>query len=147
MLRAAELIANPMTDQVIIGLASYPNETGAGQLGHQLVTEGLAACVTRVPGARSTYVWQGTVQEQAEVLLLIKTTTGRLPTLKARLRELHPYELPELVILPVTDGNEPYLAWVADTVRAGIASQARETAAPPATMSGAAPAPQPEIKP
>jgi len=145
MLRAAERISNPMTEQVIIGLSSYPDETGAGQLGHQLVTEGLAACVTRVPGARSTYAWQGSVQDAAEVLLIIKTTAERLPALKSRLRALHPYEVPELLTLPVTDGNEPYLQWVADTVRAGIASEAR-TAAPPATP-GAAPAPQPEIKP
>jgi len=146
MLRAAERIANPMTEHVIIGLSSYPDETGAERLGHQLVTEGLAACVTRVPGARSTYLWEGSIQDEAEVLLIIKTTAARLPALKSRLQALHPYEVPELVILPVTDGNEPYLAWVAETVRAGIASEAR-TATPPATMPGAAPAPQPEIKP
>lgn len=136
-----------MTQQVIIGLSSYPDETGAARLGHRLVTEGLAACVTRLPAARSTYIWQGSVQEQAEVLLVIKTTAERLPALKARLCELHPYEVPELLVLPVAEGNEPYLQWVADTVRDGSAPPATDPATPPATLPGTAPAPQPEIEP
>jgi periplasmic divalent cation tolerance protein len=61
---------------------------------------------------RSTYFWDGSLQDDEETLLIIKTTAARIPALRDRLRALHPYELPELVVLDVTDGNEGYLDWV-----------------------------------
>ena len=86
-------------------------------------SERLAACVNRLPGVRSTYFWDGRLQDDAEILLIIKTTGRRLPDLTQRLKALHPYELPELVALPVVGGNERYLDWV----RMGVASKAKET--------------------
>jgi periplasmic divalent cation tolerance protein len=69
--------------------------------------------VNRLPGVRSTYRWQGAVHDDPEVLLLIKTTRGRLPALRERLPALHPYELPELIAVEVTQGLPAYLDWVA----------------------------------
>jgi len=76
------------------------------------VGEQLAACVNRVPGISSTYRWQGAVTTEREELLLIKTTARRFEALKSRLLELHPYELPELIAIPVERGHDAYLEWV-----------------------------------
>ena len=72
----------------------------------------LAACVNSVPGLVSTYRWQGEIERDDEWLLIIKTTTERLDALRARLLELHPYELPELVAVKAADGLAAYLDWV-----------------------------------
>jgi periplasmic divalent cation tolerance protein len=110
--RSAAIEANSMTDQVIVALSTCPDEASAQNLAQTLVSERLATCVNRVPGVTSTYFWDGRLQEDAEILLIIKTTSARQAELAARLKDLHPYELPELVVLPVTGGNEPYLQWV-----------------------------------
>ncbi|MGY3041195.1 periplasmic divalent cation tolerance protein [Rhodanobacter sp. TND4EL1] len=101
---------------VLLCYCSCPDDTTARQLADTLVGERLAACINQLPGITSTYRWQGAVTRDSEVLLLIKTTAGRLPALRARLLELHPYELPELVAVPVTRGHETYLQWVRDEV-------------------------------
>jgi periplasmic divalent cation tolerance protein len=116
MLRAAVREANSMTDQVIVAFSSCPNEATAQRLAQALVNERLATCVNRLPGMTSTYFWDGRLQDEAEILLIIKTTAARLAELQARLTALHPYELPELVALPVAGGNEPYLQWVRNGV-------------------------------
>src|ERR1044072_8919636 len=104
--------ANFMTEQVIVAFSTCPDEASARSISQALVTERLATCVNRLGGVTSTYFWDGRLQEQAEILLIIKTTAARQAELAARLKALHPYELPELVVLPVTGGNEPYLQWV-----------------------------------
>ena len=101
-----------MSDQVIVALSTCPDEASATSIGSALVTERLATCVNRVPGLKSLYFWNGSLRDDAEILLIIKTTMGRLPALEARLKALHPYELPELVAIPVVGGNERYLDWV-----------------------------------
>lgn len=106
-----------MTDQVILALSTCPDESLARQIAQTLVNEGLATCVNRVPGLHSTYLWDGQLQDDPEILLIMKTTAGRLGELEARLKALHPYELPELLAVPVTGGNERYLDWV----RKGVA--------------------------
>jgi len=108
-----------MTDKakVIVALTTCPDEKVGVQISKALVAEGLAACVNRVPGVVSTYIWGGTVQTDQEQLLLIKTTEGRFDALKARLSELHPYELPELIAIPVCAGAENYLDWVRHNVK------------------------------
>lgn len=116
MLPAAASECNPMTDQVIVGLSTCPDEATARRIAEVLVSERLATCVNRVPGMVSTYFWDGRLQDDAEILLIIKTTAARLAELEARLKVLHPYELPELIVLPVTGGNERYLQWVRDGV-------------------------------
>jgi periplasmic divalent cation tolerance protein len=110
-----------MPDPVVIALSTCPDEGVARQIAQALVTEGLAACVNRVPGVVSTYSWDGALQEDGEILLIIKTTAGRIGQLEARLKALHPYEVPELVAVPATGGNERYLEWV----RQGVARRQR----------------------
>lgn len=106
----------PHENEVVLVVLTCPDVTLAGTIGTTLVVEKLAACVNRVPGIESTYVWEGRVQTDAEVLLLAKTTRGRLAALTARVHALHPYELPEVIALPVCGGSERYLDWVRQSV-------------------------------
>ncbi|GHE31113.1 divalent-cation tolerance protein CutA [Vulcaniibacterium thermophilum] len=99
---------------VLLVFSTCPDAASADAIARALVGEGLAACVTRLPGARSTYRWQGAVEEAEEVQLLIKTTRPRLQALAERLRALHPYELPELVAVEAQGGWAPYLQWIAE---------------------------------
>ena len=93
-------------------MATAPDAGSAERIARGLVEERLAACVNLVPGLRSIYRWQGAIEEAAEVLLLIKTRGDRVADLERRLRELHPYDVPELLRLPAGGGSEPYLRWV-----------------------------------
>ena len=97
---------------ILLCLCTCPDAASAQQLAETLVGERLAACVNRLPGVLSTYRWQGEVNTDAEELLLIKTTAECFEALKVRLLELHPYELPELIALPVECGHATYLDWV-----------------------------------
>lgn len=97
---------------VLLALSTCPDADSAARIARTLVAEDLAACVQRLPGLVSCYRWQGETREDAEVLLLIKTTTARFGALKARLPALHPYTVPELVALSVSDGLDAYLDWV-----------------------------------
>ena len=93
-------------------LVTAPDPAVAEGLARSLVEERLAACVNVVPGLRSVYRWQGRVEAADELLLLVKTRADRAAALAARVRELHPYELPEVVELPVLGGSPAYLDWL-----------------------------------
>jgi periplasmic divalent cation tolerance protein len=108
-----------MSDQVILALTTCPDEASARAIATALVQERLATCVNRVGGLRSTYIWDARLQDEAEILLIIKTTAARLEAIQERLKTLHPYELPELVGVAVAGGNERYLDWV----RMGVAGK------------------------
>jgi periplasmic divalent cation tolerance protein len=95
------------------------SEEAAAALATALVEERLAACGNILPGVRSIYRWQGAVQHDAEVLLLLKTVTPRLPALSARIRELHAYDVPEVLALSVLGGLQEYLAWIAESTNSG----------------------------
>lgn len=82
-----------------------------------VVEERLAACVNLVPGLISIYRWQGQVKREPECLLLIKTSTDRFEPLRQRLRALHPYDVPEILALPVRDGDPDYLTWLTENTR------------------------------
>ncbi len=84
----------------------------AERIAGTLVEEGLAACATLLPGARSVYRWQGRLERTDECVLLIKARADDYPALERRLLELHPYDIPELLALPVLAGNPAYLAWL-----------------------------------
>ena len=86
----------------------------AQQLATTLVSGKLAACVNIIPSVWSVYHWQGTVEKAVENLLIIKTSEERLDELMDRLRELHPYDLPEIIALPVESGLPEYLRWVVE---------------------------------
>lgn len=111
-----------MSEPVLIAFSTCPDEETAARVAEALVTQRLAACVNRVPGVRSTYFWDGRLQDDGEILLIIKTTAGRLPALTERLKALHPYECPELVATPVVGGNEDYVEWV----RVGVGKKGEE---------------------
>ena len=91
-------------------------EAAAARLAATLVEERLAACVNVLPPMVSVYRWQGSIERSPEHQIVIKTTTDRLDALEARLRQLHPYEVPELLVLDVARGGAAYLAWVRDSV-------------------------------
>lgn len=99
-------------ETAIVVLSTCPDSRVAGRIAKALVDERLAACVNEIPGLTSTYRWEGRVHRDAEVLLLIKTTQDQWPALETRLKELHPYELPELIVLPVCGVNAAYLDWL-----------------------------------
>ncbi len=113
--------AEPPGDHTAVRLAltTAPNEAVAEQIALALVEEGLVACVNVVPGLTSIYRWRGTVEREQEALLILKTTASAFDALRARLVELHPYEVPELVALDVGGGHGPYLDWVRSEVESG----------------------------
>lgn len=92
---------------------SCPDAATGQRIADTLVGERLAACVNLLPGVTSVYRWQGKVEQASEVLLLVKTTADRLGALSARICELHPYELPEVIAVEVRAGLPAYLDWVA----------------------------------
>ncbi|MEO7934678.1 MAG: divalent-cation tolerance protein CutA [Dokdonella sp.] len=101
---------------ILIVHCSCAADGSAANIAKALVEERLAACVSVQPGARSTFRWQGETHTDDEVLLLIKTTHARYPAMAARLLELHPYELPEIIAVDVSAAHAPYAAWVEQQV-------------------------------
>lgn len=93
-------------------LTTFATAEDAAAVVRPVVEENLAACGTLLPGARSIYRWQGAVEDAAEVVVLLKTTAGRLPALRERVLALHPYETPEWVVLDPTEVSPAYAAWV-----------------------------------
>lgn len=102
----------PPTDVRVV-LVTAPDAAVAERIGRALVEERLAACVNLVPGVRSLYRWEGAVQDDPEVLLIVKTREDRLAELAERVRALHPYDLPEVLALAAAGGSAGYLDWVA----------------------------------
>lgn len=99
-------------EDVKIVMCAFPNVGKARQIGTVLVETQLAACVNLIPGIQSIYRWEGKLEEQEEVLALFKTTMARYPELQQMLVEMHPYEIPELVVLDLSEGLPVYLQWV-----------------------------------
>ena len=93
-------------------LCTVPDAETAGMLARRLVEEKLAACCNIVAGIKSVYRWQGEIHEDDEHLLLIKTTSAVYDMLQARIAELHPYDTPEILALPVNQGLQKYLNWL-----------------------------------
>lgn len=95
-------------------LTTCPDIAAAEHIAHALVSERLAACVNILPIAQSVYRWKGQVETAAEHLLIIKSMKRAFRAIRRRILELHPYELPEVIALPVADGHPDYLAWIRD---------------------------------
>jgi periplasmic divalent cation tolerance protein len=104
--------ATAAADPVHVVLVTVPDAEVGARLARVVVEERLAACVNLLPGVRSIYRWQGAVHDDAEVLLVMKTRADRVEALGARVRELHPYEVPEVLALAAAGGSLEYLAWV-----------------------------------
>jgi len=101
----------------VIVLTTLGAQTDAAAFARVLVDERLAACVNILPEMTSVYRWEGTIEEDREQQLVIKTTSDRVEALEARLHELHPYELPEFLVVAATDGSAGYLAWLEASTR------------------------------
>jgi len=101
----------PHTDAIVV-LTTLANTDDAVKLVQTLLERRLVACGSVMPGVRSLYRWQGKVADEQEVVVLLKTRSARLETLKLAFEELHPYKVPELLALPVTAGNAKYLEWI-----------------------------------
>lgn len=101
-----------MPTNVVIVLTTVPNAEAGAAIATALVEERLAACVNLLPPMTSTYRWQGAVTRDVEQQVVIKTTTDRLSALRERLLALHPYDLPECLVVAVSDGSPAYLDWV-----------------------------------
>ncbi len=107
-----------MASEYVIVLTTLPVDGEiAAAFARTLVEERLAACVNVMSEMLSVYAWEGTVEEEQERQILIKTSTDRLESLWERVKELHSYEVPEFVVLPITDGNDAYLRWMKDSTR------------------------------
>ena len=102
--------------EFLVVLVTAPTPERAAELARALVEERLAACGNVVPGVRSIYRWEGKVEDEAEALLVLKTTRARFEALRDRVLALHPYQVPEVLALRVEAGSERYLAWVAGEV-------------------------------
>ncbi len=101
-----------MSADVHVVLVTAPNLDVARTLARDLVESRLAACVNLVPAIHSLYRWEGEVQEDEEVLLVVKTRADRGEALARRIRDLHPYDVPEVLELAAIGGSEAYLRWV-----------------------------------
>lgn len=100
----------------LVALSTVKSAEDAERIARALVERRLAACVNVVPGLVSLYRWQGSVEREEERLLVIKTRADRLEALREALVSMHPYEVPELVALPVVGGHAPYLGWLDESV-------------------------------
>ncbi|XP_058028362.1 protein CutA isoform X2 [Ahaetulla prasina] len=106
----------PGTGLLSAAFVTCPNETVAKDIARALVERRLAACVNVLPHVTSIYRWKGAVEEDAEVLLMIKTRSSRVSALAEYVRSVHPYEVAEVISVPIQQGNPPYLRWVEEAV-------------------------------
>ncbi len=98
--------------ELIVVYVTVGSSAEGDRLAHALVEERLAACVNRIRPVQSIYRWQGQVERSEEELLIIKTKSGLFDRLKKRVQDLHSYSVPEIIALPITEGNEDYLKWL-----------------------------------
>jgi periplasmic divalent cation tolerance protein len=101
-----------MTDAMLV-LTTLPNADAAAEMAKSIVEERLAACANLFPALRSIYRWQAKLEDQNEVLVLFKTRQEHFDRLRSRILELHPYEVPEVLAIPVEQAYQPYLEWLA----------------------------------
>jgi periplasmic divalent cation tolerance protein len=100
---------------IVLVLTTIGADADGAALARTLVDERLAACVNVLPPMTSIYRWKGAVEQDREQQLVIKTSARRVAALEARIRQLHPYELPEFLVIAASGGAEAYLAWIADS--------------------------------
>jgi periplasmic divalent cation tolerance protein len=100
-----------VTDKIVV-LTTCDSEEQAERLARRLVEDRLAACTNIIPGVRSIYRWEGQIEAATEFLLIIKSRRDIFPKLREAIAQLHSYEIPEVIALPVADGSETYLNWL-----------------------------------
>lgn len=106
----------PSTSNILVAFMTAPNREEARLIARTVVEERLAACCNIAGAVESIYQWQGKVEEAEEVLVIIKTTRERFPDLQRRVTELHSYDIPELIAMPITEGLPGYLEWVGEVM-------------------------------
>ena len=104
-----------MSQEYVIVLTTLPADADGAAFARDLVEERLAACVNLSAPMKSIYRWEGTVETESERQLVIKTSRDRVGALWDRVRELHPYDMPEFLVTPIVDGNDAYLRWVGES--------------------------------
>lgn len=107
-------------DQYQLVLCTCPDRDSAHLIAEQLVDQRLAACVNILPGVTSVYRWMGNIEESQEHLLVIKTVSDVLENLVTRINELHPYELPEVIGVPIESGSLDYLNWISENTNSNL---------------------------
>lgn len=105
-----------MADDALVVFATFPDAETARRIVRTLIEERLIACGNLIPAVESIYTWKGAVETSAEVFAVLKTESWRYPGVEQRLRELHPYEVPECIALRVADGLPDYLRWITESV-------------------------------
>ena len=103
-----------MNEETLLACSTFPEIEIARRIARQLVTENFAACANIVPAVESIYRWQDKIEDAQETHVFFKTTVARYPAFQERLRALHPYEVPEIIGLPISAGLPEYLQWVRD---------------------------------
>lgn len=104
------MVAEPI--HVVVVMVTAESQDEAGKIAEQVIRSRLAACVSTIPGVRSTYWWEGQIMSEQESLLLIKTTSDKFNALEETIRKIHSYKVPEIIAVPVSSGSPPYLEWV-----------------------------------
>jgi periplasmic divalent cation tolerance protein len=104
-----------MAGKVLLALSTFKDAATARRVATQLVTEKLAACANMLPPIESVYRWKGSVENGSEIMVLFKMTEDRQSAFQEKLRALHPYEVPEIIFIPVVDGLPEYLRWVGES--------------------------------
>ncbi len=104
-----------MSQEFIVALSTFPDPETARQISHELVENALVACVNIIPTVESIYFWKDQVEQTAEVLAIFKLTAARFAEFSKRLRQLHPYDVPEIIRLNVAEGSTDYLRWISES--------------------------------
>lgn len=120
MMRRTRIVSDGKPGSIMAVVSTAPDSEVAEHIGRVLVEERLAACANVLEGVTSIYRWEGSVRREREVLMVLKTTSAAVHEMKERLVELHPYEVPEVLVVDVDDGHEPYFDWVDSAVGADV---------------------------
>lgn len=102
-----------MADEILLAISTFPNVETARRIAETLVAEKLVACANITAPVESIYRWEGKIEQASETMVFFKTSSATFADLETRFRELHPYDVPELIALPITGGLPDYLRWVA----------------------------------
>ena len=106
-----------MSAEYVVVLTTLPADADGRSFARALLDERLAACVNLLAPMESVYRWEGKVETETERQVIVKTSRERLAALWDRVRELHPYEVPEFLVLTIADGNEAYLRWIGESTK------------------------------
>jgi periplasmic divalent cation tolerance protein len=104
-----------MSEKVLLALSTFPDQETAREISNELVTKKLAACANTLPGVESIYRWKEQIESGNETLVLFKLSEDRQSEFQEKLRSLHPYEVPEIIFVPISSGLPEYLRWVTES--------------------------------